>query len=370
MIKVMQVLSDTNIGGAGKWILNLLEYINKKEFDISVAIPRGSLLKKELEKQGALIIEIPGKGDSTFEASAVRYLYKYFKENKIDIVHSHASMSARIAGKLAGVKSIVYTRHCMESKTEGRIGKLANKTINMHLSNKVVAVSKSVKENLILSGVPEHRIELIYNGVKPLNLNSEEKNQLVKANMGIEENEVVVGIVARLEEIKGHKYFIKAAHKVLKENPSVKFIIVGSGSLEDDLKKLTSELGINNKVIFTGHLEDTTDIVNIMDINVLSSLSEALSLSLIEAMSLGKPCITTKTGGNPEVITGGLSGMLVSVKDEEALANSMLNLINNKDLREVMGKKGKEVMLDKFTVKGMTKKIENLYRNLIINNNQ
>ena len=195
-------------------------------------------------------------------------------------------MSARIAGRLAGIKSIVFTRHCMGRKIEGSVGKLLNRLINKGLSDRVIAVSQSVRENLVSSGIPTDMIELIYNGVETLKGVSKTYKQRIREYWGIKRDEIVVGIIARLEEIKGHNIFLKAAYQVIKGNIPVKFIIVGSGSLEKELKDLTKELDIDDKIIFTGHLQDISEVMNIIDINVLSSFSEALSLSLIEAMSL------------------------------------------------------------------------------------
>lgn len=365
MIKVIHVLSDTNVGGAGRWLINLLKQIDKDKFTIKVVLPEGSLLKSQVASLGVEVMQVQGMADESFDLKVILSLYKLFKKEKPDIVHTHASFSGRIAAKMAGRK-IVYTRHCVQRVITNSIAKMIYRTINVLFSDKMIAVSKAVKDNFIDSGIPENMIEVIYNGVDILQEIPEADKNKLRKDLNIGQEDIVIGVVARLEEVKGHCYFLKAAKLVSDKSDNVKFLIVGSGSKENELKNMVAEQGLVDCVTFTGYVRDVEKIFNIIDINVICSLSEALCLSLIEGMSLGKPSIATDVGGIPEVVVDGYNGLLVPAEDASKLAEAVLKLAKDSRLREEMGLKGKELAEKKFTGRKMAEEIEKLYERLLL----
>jgi glycosyltransferase involved in cell wall biosynthesis len=359
MIKVIHVLSDMKIGGAGTWLLNLLKSIDKDKFEVLAVLPQRSMLIDKVEELGYEVISVDGMKDKSFDAGAVRLIYEILKKEQPDIVHTHASLSARIAARMAGVK-IINTKHCIDSRRTG-IKKLAGACINNLLSDRIIAVSEAVKKNISHNGIPESKISVIYGGICPVKeLDSEEKSR-ARQRWGIAEEDVVVGIIARLTEVKGHKYFIDAAEIISRANDNVKFLIAGIGPKEQELKKLVQNRGLTDKVIFAGYMDNIYEIFNIIDINVISSLSEALCLSLIEGMYVGKPAVATDTGGIPEVVKDGYNGFLVTVGDSSMLAERILQLVRNPELRKTMGDNGRELTVRDFTAGAMAKAIEEVY---------
>jgi L-malate glycosyltransferase len=364
MIKVIHVVTDMKIGGAGKWLLNFLMNYDKSKLDVKVAIPKGSMLKDEINTLNIETIEIQGIGDKSLDLSSVRAFYKLFKQEQPMIVHTHASLSARIAARMAGIEAIVHTKHCLDSPRTG-VKKSLIAGINKHLRNKIIAVSKAVETNLLEAGIPQDKIQVIYGGVEEIKkLPLEEINQ-IRASYGIGEEELVYGVVARLAEVKGHKYLIQAAAKVIKERKDIKFVIAGTGPLEDQLRSMVLDLKIESNIIFTGFIKDIEKIYNIIDVNMVTSTSEALCLSLIEGMSLGKPMIGTSVGGVPELIIQKQTGLLVPVGDIEALTEAILELAENSELRLSMGIKAREMMLEKFSALKMAAEINKLYEEVV-----
>lgn len=360
MIKVIHVVTDMKIGGAGKWLLNFLTNYDKSKLAIKIVIPKDSMLKAEINSLNIETIEIQGIGDKSLDLSSVSAFYNLFKQEKPQIVHTHASLSARIAARLAGVGAIVHTKHCLDSPRTG-VKKFVTAGINKQLSNKIIAVSKAVENNLLEAGISRDKIQVIYGGVDELKKLPPEEIQRIRASYGIGENELVFGIVARLAEIKGHKYLIEAAAQVLKERNDIKFVIAGTGPLEDHLKRMVLDLKIENNVIFTGYLKDVEKIYNILDVNMITSTSEALCLSLIEGMTLGKPMIGTSVGGVPELVIQNETGLLVPARDIGALAEAILELAENTTLRLSMGIKARAMMLEKFSASKMATEINKLY---------
>lgn len=363
MIKVIHVLSDMKIGGAGSWLLNLLSAADKESFDIKVILPKGSMLIDRVEELGSEVIPVDGMRDRSFDAGAIGQIFKIIKKEQPNIVHTHASLSARLAAKMARVK-VINTKHCIDSRKTG-INKLAASFLNNLLSDEIIAVSTAVKRNMIENGVSGDKISVIYGGITPIiELDSEGKS-LARKKWGIGPEDIAVGIVARLAEVKGHKYFIDAAEIISRDNDNVKFIIAGIGPMEQELRSLVRRRGLTDKVIFTGFAENVYEIFNIIDINVISSLSEALCLSLIEGMYIGKPSVATNTGGIPEVVEDGYNGFIVPVGNSSALAEGILKLIKDPELRNTMGDRGRKKAVRDFSADVMAKDIQKLYETVI-----
>ena len=240
MIKVFQVSSDSNIGGAGKCILTFLEHYNRDEFDMSVVLPRGSLLKPEVESLNVRVIEVEGIAEKSLSIDGIKTLKKLFASEKPDIVHTHASMSARIAAKLTGVKGIVYTRHSVfdpSPRISKGLGKLINGFINNFFTDKIIAVAEAAKKNLTDCGVDGNKVTVILNGIKPVEPITDSEKLNVKNAYGIGDNETVISLLARIEEVKGHDILIDAAAKVLAKGYNIKVLIAGTGSREEALKQ-------------------------------------------------------------------------------------------------------------------------------------
>ncbi|HYF83729.1 MAG TPA: glycosyltransferase [Clostridia bacterium] len=363
MIKVIHVLSDMKIGGAGSWLLNLLRSINKEKYDIKIVLPQGSLLIAKVQELGFEAIPVDGMKDKSFDLGAVRLMLGIFKKEKPQIVHTHASLSARLAARLAGVK-IINTKHCIDSRKTG-IKKLAGACVNTLLSDSIIAVSTAVKQNVADNGVAESRISVIYGGVCQVKELGDEERDRVRQSWGIAAEEIVVGVVARLTQVKGHKHFIDAAEIISRDNVNVKFVIAGTGPKEQELKDLAAQRGLADRVVFTGFIDNIYEIFNIIDINVISSLSEALCLSIIEGMCVGKPSVGTNIGGIPEVIKDGYNGFLVPAGDSIMLADAILKLVRDPELRKAMGEKGRELVAQNFTADAMARGIEELYEAVI-----
>lgn len=368
MRKIIEVSSDTNIGGAGKCLLALAENIDKSKFEVKAVLPKNSLLKPRLYELGIPVIEVDGIADKSLDLKAVKELKKIFKAEKPDLVHTHASMSARIAAKQAGAK-VVYTRHSVfppSKKISKGIGKVINGAVNNYLSDGIIAVAEAAKDNLTDTGVSSKKIRVILNGVKPLEKLPESELPEIRKRFGVSGSEKVVSIVARLEDIKGHEYFIEAADILLKKGIKAKFIIAGTGAYEEALKKKVKSMGLEENVLFTGFIKDVDKLMNITDIQANASYgTEATSLALLEGMSLGIPAVVSDFGGNPGVIKNGKNGFVVPKKDSKALAEGLEKLLTNQALYEKMSSLSTEIFNKTFTAEAMTRRTEELYEEVI-----
>lgn len=366
MKKIIEVSSDTNIGGAGKCLLILLKEFDRTKFDPVVVIPKNSLLKPSIEELGIKVIEIDGIADKSLDWSAISKLKRIFKQEKADLIHAHASMSARIAGRLAGCK-VVYTRHSVfepSRKISVGIGKIVNGLVNNFFADRIIAVADAAKENLIKTGVSAKKIDVILNGVYPVK-KAEELSE-IRNRFGVLEDEKVVSIIARLEDIKGHDYFIEGAHLLLEKGYKAKFIIAGTGSYEEHLRQRVRELNQEKNIIFTGFINDVGSLMSITDIQANASYgTEATSLSLLEGMSMGIPAVVSDFGGNPGVIKDGVNGFIVPQKNSRFLAERIGLLLKDHELYNRLSEGSIKTFNEKFTAQVMTRNTEAVYMKVL-----
>lgn len=357
MIHVYQVVSDTNVGGAGRYLLNYIRYFDRNAYCVTVLIPENSSLKPLLEAFSDIrIIEVPYMADKSYDKRCVQFLRELFQKEKIDIIHTHASLSARIAAKKAGIKTVIATRHCIEP-----IGRFPMKTVKSILNNLLcdyyIAVSDAVTENLVKSGIKRKKIRAVFNGVEKVKEISPEEKQALRNQYNIGD-ETVFGIFARLEPVKGHTYFIEAAKKFLESGHKGTFLIVGDGSLAEELKKQAEGIP---EILFTGYVKDTAALLNITDVNVISSVSEAMSLAILEAMSLGKPTVATDVGGNSQLIQNYKNGILTEFADSRGMADAFMKMAEDKEFYKTCSAHAKAMYEQAFTAEIMVKNLEKLY---------
>ena len=362
MTKLIHVITDTNIGGAGVWVLNFLKSYDREKYDVSVAIPENSLLTEKIREMGITAHEIPNIADKSFSKEGISEFRKLFKEQRPDIVHCHASLSARIASKSLGIKT-VNTRHCLEEK-KSFPKNMVYSAINNMLSDVVIGVSKITCENLLDDGTKKEKVKLVYNGVAPLRELSKDERKEIRKEYGINEGNTVIGIVARLEKVKNHDLFLEAGKIILDKYENITLLIAGEGSERENIEKKAVELGIRDSVIFCGYQKDVSRIVNVIDIMALTSPKESLSLSLIEGMTLGKPCVSTASGGPCEVIEDGVTGLLTDHTPND-FARKLSHYIDNPSERENAGEKGKKRAKEIFAIDTMIKTLDEIYEKLL-----
>ena len=367
MLKVVQVVSDTNIGGAGRYLLNYLKYFDRNRFKVTVIVPEQSALIEFITQYDDVeLIEAPYMADKSYDKNCVKFLKGIFKNIKPDILHTHASLSARIAGRKAKIPCIVATRHCIEPKAS-KIKASVMGFLNNRLCDYYIAVANAVAQNLYEGGISPEKIRVIYNGVEPVTAHPIEALLLERATLGIKDHEFVFSVFARLEKIKGHRYFLKAARELKKAGYRAKFLIVGDGSLREELEEKAKSYGIADDVIFTGYVKDTSLLLGASDVNVISSESEAMSLAILEAMSLGKPTIATLTGGNPEIIKNGVNGYLTGVGDSASLAEAMIKIMEDESRYIELSENAYKNYEEQFKAEYMVNNIEKFYEEVTKN---
>ncbi len=354
-------MTDRNIGGAGRWLLNYLKHHNRERFDVWVVLPEDSALYSAVTALDVAVIPMQDMADQSFDKKAQQPLYTLFLEEKPDIVHTHASLTARMAARKAKVPKIINTKHCMEGAPGPLPKRITRRLMNKRYSHRIIAVSKAVKLSMVAGGTDPKQIVVIYNGIDAIQpISSEERNEIL-LSYGGDPRKKAVGIVARLEEVKDHKTFLLAAREILKRREDILFYIIGDGSLKASLEEEARALHITEHILFTGFVKDVEKLEAALDLNVITSKQEALCLSIIESMSVGIPAVGTDSGGVKEVIRHGENGYLVPVGDWKALADGILEVFHDEEAYQKLANAAKAWVKENFTARKMTSRIERLY---------
>lgn len=328
-MRVVEVISDTNIGGAGVLLLNRLRHVEDKAETV-VLLPKGSKLLQRVKNTGARVVEMRGCSDRSFDIFSIPEILYKLRKLKPDVVNSHGCLSSRIAARLSGATVSVYTRHCsypLPGCYTSRCVRAITKKLTELLSDAVIAVSPVVKKDLRSMGVCAKSIKVIVNGAERLRVCSDREKEEVRQMLGIPNKAKVVSIFARLEHCKDHECFLKAARVLCDTSNEYYFLVVGTGSTEAALKSMRSELNLGERVVFTGFVEDISPLMSITDVNVNCSVgTETSSLALSEGMSIGVPSVASDFGGNPYMVRDGVNGLIYPRGNHRKLAECILRL--------------------------------------------
>ena len=298
-----------------------------------------------------------------FDPKTILLIRAFIFRNQINIIHSHgykgnfyALMAAR--GKIPWVITCHnWTRTTFKLKVYALLDRLL-----IRFATKVVAVSEEIVSELHRWGVPAHKMSVIDNGIDLHKFSGQKRNYALKECFGIEEKSKVIGAVARLTKEKGHIYLIEAAKNIVSVLPGTTFLIVGDGNERDQLEKRVMNLGLKDKVIFAGQREDINDILSILDIFVLPSLTEGLPIALLEALASRLPVVATNVGAVPKVIIDRRTGLLVESRSAKSLSDAISELLVNPERAREFGYQGYRKVEREFSSKSMAERYFNLYR--------
>ena len=368
MIRVLNIISDTNIGGAGRVLINYLQYADRAQFDTAVALPRGSLLKAPLEELNTTVYEVDGIADRSYDKEDVKLLRELIGRVDPDIVHTHGALSGRIAAKQCG-KKIVYTRHSafpVPAKLRYPPGRWVNKWMNEHYADRIIAVSPAAAANLTDAGVSPRKITVMMNGVAPVERAGPEACRTFRAKYGLQEGVFTAGILARIEPYKGHLHIVEAAQQLKGEGRKLQVLIAGTGGYEEELRGEVSRRGLEDTVFFLGFQSDVAPVLSVLDVQLNASYgTETSSLSILEGMSMGLPAVVSSYGGNPWLIDDGEDGLIFPNRDSAALARCVARLMDEPDTLRHMGERAVEIFHRRFTGQIFAKNVEQVYLDLL-----
>jgi glycosyltransferase involved in cell wall biosynthesis len=302
------------------------------------------------------------------------FVYKIVKQQNIEIIHLLNDLStnaafASLTSRLSGVP-YVYTIQGPGTKLGHPLVDSViwsyHQTIERWIVNrarKVILLSKSLIPTAEELRVKQNRMAVVPSGMDPTHFSSErpeikEKTQRLKNELDLNDK-IVLGYLGRLTPVKGLEVLFSAVRQIQDEYPRLTILVVGDGALRKNLEVIASKLKI--RTIFAGWKQDTVPYYSLMDIFVLPSFSEGLANVLLEAMAMGKAVVATKVGGNPDIVSSGENGFLVTAGDSKSMASALRQLIEDEKLRKSIAAKNRQKIEECFSWMATAEKMERVY---------
>jgi glycosyltransferase involved in cell wall biosynthesis len=355
-----------DIAGGENHALYVAQGLREEGHNIILCPQENSMLFHESVKQGFETIAVPYcRGGRQF-FRAINIMVKKLKNKKTDVIHSNSNsdrtISAITAKKLNC--SNITTVHSCQSIRNNIVHWYRNKYLIHHFIADGYSSKKILTEN---DKIPENKVTVIHTCIPDsIAQFSDEKRKSTRNKLNISSDDIVIGIIARLVDFKGINILIDSL-KIIKEKENinnVKILIVGDGILRDELEQQTERFNLKNKIIFTGFRNDLDNCLSAMDIYTQPSLSmnaELFPISALLAKSAGLPLIVSDSGDLKYLVNDNSDGFVIDPGDADILADKLMNIIKNKELRKEMGKNSLENYRQNYTLKIMIQKILCVY---------
>ncbi len=367
-IKVTHILTDSNIGGAGRLLRYFLEKADRERFEYSVILPEEAALIPEIEALGIPVITAYGIADQSNAPEFQGFLTEKIKKLAPDILHTHSSRTGRFAGVAAKVPRIVLTKHCSDSPPE-RLTKFPFKQILAREWKKTLhgAIATDYASSVALAeeGVAKDKIKIIYNGAPALCEITESKKNELRAKFAIPDDALVVGMFARIEPVKDHTTFLEIAEACIERGlDNIYFIIVGDGSQREYVEDYIESKNLGGRVKVTGFVPDVAPLMNICHVNVNCSVgTETTNLALLEGMSLGVVPVVSDLEGNIRISED--CGYICMQKEPWHFADAIEELYRDREKLCSLSAAAKKKYLAKYTSERMAREVEEYYLSLL-----
>lgn len=358
---ILHTIEGSGPGGAETVLLELASRINPERYRSLAFLPHGRWLPQQLQARGVSCVIY----ESTTWYSLIRNMMNLVKSEGVDLIHSHLddqNFASSVVGRLTGRKTVVTYHGAPRLARQQGLRRKIKAWVPSHFAAGTVVVSDYLRALLVERGFPPARTHRIYNGVD-LDRFVPGREPWLRAELGLDPGTRLVGMVANIRRSKGHEYFIRAARKISECVPEARFLAVGEVDerLGGPLRELIRELELQDRFLFLGFRPDVPAILGELDVFVLASTDEGLSIATLEAMAAGRPVVVTRSGGPQELVTDGQTGYLVPAADPDALAARVCEILRDPTLGASLGAQARAVVASRFSLPRMVKEYESLY---------
>jgi glycosyltransferase involved in cell wall biosynthesis len=364
-ITVVQVIKSLDVGGVEELLLTLSNNLDD-DIDLTIVTLRNKgQIGREIEQSGTAVInmERPGGITPRNAVGTVRALHRLFDRLDPDIVHSYlweSNFYSRIAATTCRVPVVVISEQNIYRDKQFR--HVAFDKLLSYVTETIVACSESVKEFTARQGrIPERKFTVIYNAVDPAKFEPERDREPVLADLGIDPDATVLITVGSLSEQKGQEYLIRAVAKL---DDSIHLLIAGGGSRESDLRSLTADLGVSDRIHLHGKRRDIPDLLGASDVFVFPSLWEGFGIAVAEAMIMELPVVVSDIKPLREIVSDD-AGVFVPPRDPDALAKGIKRLVDDPERAQELAEAGRRRVEDQFSVETLVADYHSLYRDLL-----
>jgi glycosyltransferase involved in cell wall biosynthesis len=347
-------------GGQNQVLLTVLGLRALGHRSMLIAHAAGEL--RQRAQEGLELVPLAPKTE--MDLSAAWRLSRLIKQLRPDVIHAHDPHGVAMAALALSMSTQL-----------DKPPLVAARRVDFHIKGNAlsrwkyrqvdcfICASEAIRKMLIADGVPPVRVVTIHEGIDIAHVEAAPAANL-HAELWLPHNAPVVGNVAALVPHKGQRYLIEAARLVVQEMPDVRFVILGEGELREQLERQVNEHHLQKHVLLPGFRTDVIGLIKGFDLFAMSSLTEGLGTSLLDAMACARPIVATTAGGIPEVVEDGVNGLLVPPRDHAALASAIVRMLKDAQLRRRIGEAGLARVTAKFTVDTMVEQTARVYASL------
>lgn len=363
-MNILFLATHMNTGGISQYILTLGRALKQRGHSVFV-VSSGGNLEPSLEDAGIVHRTMNIKTKSELSPKiyfAAAELRRFIKEHSIDIVHAHTRITQVMGSVISRATGTPYISTC-----HGFFKPRFSRRLFPCWGEAVIAISDAVRLHLIQDfHVPESNVFLVPNGIDTGEFASvsEEEKRSRRAGLGFSD-EPLIGIIARLSDVKGHDTLIRAFNDVVQAVPKARLLIVGEGKEEAVLKKMAKDFNLTEQIKFYPVVNKTAEILSLLDIFVMPSLQEGLGLAVMEAQAAGLPVVASRVGGIPSLIEDGKTGILVPAGSPDDLAKAIKAMLNDPARAREMGQQARQFVSEKFSVGKMADATLDVYESII-----
>lgn len=361
-VRVVQLLATGTNGGAQEHVFNLVSRMDHDRYDLSVVSLSPGPGVRKIERLGIPVTTIHEHDDVIATATLAAHL----ADLRPDVIHNHM-YRAEIVGTKAAIALgeaghrrpwVLSTVHSSRVRSTDDMDALVRLTAEM---DHLIVVSNAIDRKVVDEGRTAAPRSLIYNGVDLQRYDHQEPCCTLRDEYRMEPDSPIVGVVGRLEPEKGHPTLLEAWPLVLRAVPSAYLLVVGEGSRREALEEQARDLGIADRVVFTGRRDDVPAVTAALDVAVLPSYREAQGLTILEAMALSRPVVASNVGGIPEMVVHEQTGLLAEPHDAAGLAAAIVRLLTDHPLADMLARAGHDLVHDRFCVELMVRAVGQLY---------
>ena len=371
-MRICHVMSADLWAGAEVQVATLASYLARcPDVSLSTILFNDGPLAGEIRRMGIEVTVLDERRQGAIEI--VNALAACFRARQIDVVHTHRykdNILATVAARLAGGPRIIRTVHGLTEPLRGwpRLKcvalEMVDRFVLRHCAAAVIAVSRHTAGALTMKGLHQPFVRHIHNGIDMVNIRATRSSNDVRRELGVGTDTPLVATVGRLTAVKAQDDFLRAARLIGTQDGRFRFVVVGEGPEEAALRRLATDLGIEDRVIFTGGRRDVYDLIAAMDVFVLPSLAEGMPMVLLEAMTLGTPVVATAVGGVPELIEHNVNGVLVRPRDPRSLADACITVASNRLWARSLAASARETVAEGFSQQANGSSIVQTYREI------
>jgi glycosyltransferase involved in cell wall biosynthesis len=363
---IVHVVCTFGGGGAEREVARVSQILSERSpYNVIVCSVMGGGNYAESLRKAGVKMEVLNDSKKDFLTMASK-LFRFLKKHRPAVVHVHDLRWGTTVARLAGVPVVVASVHYLDQVPKrSRYGVIYD-NFHMLFADRIVAVAEAVRQARIKKwGNPGSKITTIPNAVDVGCRLDPAQIEAKKDELGLPHNAPLVGSIANLLPIKGQSYLVIAAAEVIKSLPECRFLIAGDGPCREALEQQINDLGIADNFHLLGYRNDAREIMQVLDVFCLSSIAEAMPITILEAMAFGKPVVTTDVGGCSELVVNGETGLVVPACDPSSLARALLEILNDPDAAGCMGSAGFDRLNIEYSIEANLDKHLSLYAELL-----